>query len=89
VGVISVDNASLAWLGAESEHLAGTVVSAVPGVSGGFSATSAAVRELHRDVDEATRRIASRLQSNGEMVSNTARRFAGTEAINENLIYGV
>ena len=89
MGVISVDGTSLAWLGAESEHLAGTVVSAAPAVSGGFSATSAAVRALHGDVDEAARRIAVRLQSTGEQVSNAARGFAVTEAINEDLIYAI
>ena len=65
MGVISVDSSSLAWLGADSERLARTVVSAAPGVSGGFSATSAAVQALHREVDNAARRIAVRLQLTG------------------------
>ena len=89
MGVISVDSASLAWLGAESERLAGTVASVTPAVSGGFSATSAAVEALHRDVDDAARRIAGRLQLTGVKVSNAARGFAATEAINEDLIYEV
>jgi hypothetical protein len=89
VGVISVDSAGLAWLGAQSEHLAGTVVSAAPAVSGGFGATSAAVRGLHSDVDEAARRIAGRLLSTGGKVSNAAHGFAAAEAVNEDLIYGV
>jgi len=89
VGVISVDSRSLAWLGAESEHLAGTVALAAPAVSGGFSATSAAVEALHRDVDETALRIADRLQATGEKVSNAARGFAATEAINEDLIYEI
>jgi hypothetical protein len=89
VGVISVEAVGLAWLGAESERLAGTVVSAAPAVTGGFGATSAAVRALHTDVDEAARRIADRLLSTGEKVSNAARTFAAAEAVNEDLVYGV
>ena len=89
MGAISVDSSSLAWLGTKSEHLAGTVVVAAPAVSGGFSATSAAVRALHSDLDNAARRIAGRLQSTGEMVSNAARGFVATEAINEDLIYEI
>jgi hypothetical protein len=89
MGVISVDSAGLAWLCAESERLAGTVVSAAPAVGRGFGATSATVRALHGDVDRAARRIAGRLQSTGEKVSNAARGFAATEAINEDLLYEV
>ena len=89
MGVISVDSASLAWLGAESEHLASRVVSAAPAVGGGFIATSAAVEAIHREVDKAARRIADRLQLTGEKVSNAARGFAATEAINKDLIYEV
>jgi len=89
VGVISVDSLSLAWLGAESERLAGRVVSAAPAVSGGFGATSAAVEALHHVVDNAARRIAGRLQLTGGKVSNVSRGFAATEAINKDLIYEV
>ena len=89
MGVISVDGASLAWLGAESERLAGTGVSRAPAVSGGFGATSAAVRALHSDVDDAARLIAVRLRSTGERMSNVGREFTVTEAINEDLIYEV
>ncbi len=70
MGVISVEAASLAWLGTECERLGGTLVSAAPAVSGGFGATSAAVRALNDDVDDAARRIANLLQSTGETVSN-------------------
>jgi hypothetical protein len=89
VGVISVDSASLAWLSAECERLAGRVVSAAPAVSGGFGATSKAVRRLHREVDEAAGRIASRLRSTGKTVSSAADGFAATEAINEDLLHAV
>jgi hypothetical protein len=89
VGVISVDSAGLAWLRAECERLAGTVVSAAPTVGGGFGATSVTVRALHGDVDKAAWRIAGRRQSTGEKVSNATQGFAATEAINEDLLYKV
>lgn len=89
MGVISVEAASLAWLDTECERLAGTVMSAAPAVSGGFGATSAAVRALDSDVDDAARRIAGRLQSTGETTSNAGREFAVTEAFNEDLLYEV
>jgi hypothetical protein len=47
------------------------------------------VRALHSDIDEAARRIAGRLQTTGEKVSHAARGFAGTEAVNEDLLYEV
>jgi hypothetical protein len=87
VRIISVDSASLVWLGAESERLAGASLSGAPTVSGGFAATSAAVRTLHSDVEEAGERIAGRLRSTGDTVSRAAHGFAGTETINEDLLY--
>ncbi len=87
--MIRVDDASLGSLGAECERLAGTVVSGAPPVSGGFSATSAAVRALHSDVDGAAQRIAGRLRSTRGLVSSAAHGFAATEAINEDLLYEV
>jgi hypothetical protein len=89
VGVISVESASLAWLGEESERLAGMVVSATPAMSGGLRATSLAIRGLHDEVDEAARRIADRLQLTGEAASTAASAFASTEATNEDRIYEV
>ena len=86
---IGVDSARLAWLGRESERQADGVASAAPAVSGGFGATSAAVRMLHRDVDGAAQQIAGRLRSTGETVSNIGREFAVTEATNEDLLYEV
>jgi hypothetical protein len=89
VGVISVEATSLAWLGTQCDRLADTVVSATPAVSGGFGATSAAVRALHSGVDEAARRIAGRLRSTGDKVSTAGGEFAVTEAANENVLYAV
>jgi hypothetical protein len=87
--MIRVDDASLGSLGAECERLAGTVVSGAPAVSGGFSATSAAVLALHSDVGDAARRIAGRLRSTGGLVSSAAHRFAASEATNDDLLYEV
>ncbi len=87
VGVISVESTSLACLGAECDRLAGSVIPAASAVKGGFVATSAAVRALHSEVDGAARRIASRLRTTGETVSDVGRHFASTEATNEDLLH--
>lgn len=89
VGVISVDSTSLTWLGAESDRLAGSVISAPPAVSGGFRATSAAVRAIHEEVDGVGRRVADRLRATGEAVVGTGRDFSAAEATNEDLLYEV
>lgn len=90
MGIISVESAGLAWLGAECERQANGVGNcAAPAVGGGLRATSAAVRALHSDVDDTARRISARLRSTGEAASNAASGFAAAEATNEDLLYEV
>jgi hypothetical protein len=89
VGAISVDAQSLAWVGTQCDRLAGAAVSGAPPVSGGFSATAAAVQALHGDVDSAARRITSRLRSTGDKVSTAGDEFAVAEAANENVLFEI
>ncbi len=91
MGIISVDSAGLAWLGTECEQRAAVVLGdgAAPAVSGGLSATAAAVRGVHGDVEEAARRIAARLQETAEAASSAASAFATTEPDNTDLLTDV
>ena len=86
MAVISVEAASLGWLDTECERVAATVVAPAPAVSAGLGATTAAVRALHSDVSGAGRRIADRLRSTGERISNVGGRFGATEAANEDVL---
>ena len=85
-----MDSAGLAWLVDECEQAVNVIgVCATPIVSGGLSATSAAVRGLHSDVAAVAQRIKHRLQSTAEAASSAASAFADAEARNEDLIYEV
>lgn len=84
MGLISVDSAGLAALAADCEHFASAVTSDrdAPAVSGGLSATTAAVLATHGDLEDAAHRIAQRLRLTGREASAAATGFAVTEAHN-------
>lgn len=86
MGVIRVDQSRLAWLASECEQLGDSVASTPPAVSGGFGATSTAVRALHGDISRAASLISGRLRSTGEKVSQVARSFTESETANEDLL---
>lgn len=87
------------WVSAAGLHALTTVfdeqaaevapTGAVPPVSGGFAASAAAVRSVHRGVERAAATVADRLRATGALVDTARAGYVGTDAANAAVIGAV